>query len=170
MQATGTAWCDALLSSIPHQALRASFPQGKPKIALSVSQRAIQASLGEGGGPRKRRKESCTTQKLPQSPIGDSSLTEGAENYSGRCARACRGDCRIARTIPFYLRLPCAKGVCPGTQAFLMSFPCGKHHRRRRDCYNATEQPLRRSRASSPCTGEPKRRIASRTALPTGEA
>ena len=43
---------------------------------------------------------------------------------------------------PFYLRLPPAKGVCPGTQAFLMSFPCGKHHRRRRDCYRAKEQPL----------------------------
>ena len=35
MQAAGTALCDALLSSIPHQALRASFPQGKPKYVAS---------------------------------------------------------------------------------------------------------------------------------------
>ena len=33
LQAVGTALCIALLTSIPHQALRASFPQGKPKIA-----------------------------------------------------------------------------------------------------------------------------------------
>ncbi len=32
MQAAGTAWCEALLSSIPHQALARQFsPQGKPK-------------------------------------------------------------------------------------------------------------------------------------------
>ena len=43
-------------------ASRTALPQGKPKIALSVSQRAIQASLGEGGGPRKRWKESCSLQ------------------------------------------------------------------------------------------------------------
>ena len=39
-------------------------------------------SLGEGGGPRQRWKELYTMQKLPQSPIGDSPLTEGAENDS----------------------------------------------------------------------------------------
>ena len=32
VQAAGTALRDASLTSIPHQALRASFPQGKPKI------------------------------------------------------------------------------------------------------------------------------------------
>ena len=47
-------------------------------------------------------------------------------------------------SLPFHPSLPCAKG--------------GAAERRRRDCYNAKEQPLRRSRASSPCTGEPKKR------------
>ena len=45
---------------------------------------------------------------------------------------------------------PPAKGVCPGTQAFLMSFPCGKHHRRRRDCCRVAEQPLSHLSVTAP--------------------
>ena len=40
-----------------------------------------------------------------------------------------------------------------------MSFPCGKHHRRRRDCYRATEQPLSHLTVTAPLAqGSRKRR------------
>ena len=52
LQAVGTALCIALLTSIPHQALRASFPQGKPKRRIDPCRKCIKTPPNRRGDCR----------------------------------------------------------------------------------------------------------------------